>query len=326
MRVIKLAAAFAVGLAVAYGCDRQAPSPTESTGPSVAESRGSGDPRILAFMNAANKKLQARGLNVAIEELQYFTLDNARPSNRIHQQEFRWVPNDPRRIAQGDDITHLIATNRATTASGLTAAQTTAAIRRGLGTWSVNPALDNVDLVERQYTEGDVTIFDELVDEEFRTRFDDFRRGDGNPFVADIVNAGWLPRDYFETVGGPGGGRGILAFSVSFIFTNNDGTPTDINGDGHSDTALNEVYYNNTFGDPKAPDNRSERPWGIDAPPPGIDVETVALHENGHSLGLGHFGPPPDAVMNPVYAGIRHDPLSPDESGMNTVWSSWPNP
>jgi hypothetical protein len=37
---------------------------------------------------------------------------------------------------------------------------------------------------------------------------------------------------------------------VSFIFTDDDGNPTDINGDNQLDTALNEVYYNNTFGDP----------------------------------------------------------------------------
>jgi len=322
MRFTRLAAAVAVGLAAVYACDRQAPAPTENTGPSVAASRGSGDPKIVAFMNAANKKLQERGLHVAIEEIQYFTLDNARPSNRIKGQEFRWVPNDPRRLADGDHITHLIATNRATTASGLTAAQTTAAIGRALGTWGVNPSLDNVTLVERQYPGGDVTIFDELIDDAFRTRFDDFRREDGNPFVADIVNAGWLPRAYFETAGGPGGGRGILAFSVSFIFTNDDGSPTDINGDNRLDTALNEVYYNDTFGDPR--DDRSGNPWGIEIPLPGIDVETVALHENGHSLGVGHFGPPPDAVMNPVYAGVRQEPLNPDESAMTTIFSNWP--
>lgn len=312
----------AVGLTAVYACDRQAPAPTENTGSSVAQSGGRGDPKIVAFMNAANKKLQARGLNVAIEEITYFTLDNSRPSNRVKGQAFRWVPNDPRRLAQGDDITYLIATNRATTASGLTAAQTTSAIRRGLGTWGVNPSLDNVTLVERPYSGGDVTIFDELIDDEFGTRFDDFRREAGNPFVADIVNAGWLPRAYFETAGGPGGGRGILAFSVSFIFTNDDGTPTDINGDNRLDTALNEVYYNDTFGDPRA--DRSGNPWGINILLPGIDVETVALHENGHSLGVGHFGPPPDAVMNPVYAGIRHDPLTPDESAMNSIFSNWP--
>jgi hypothetical protein len=65
-------------------------------------------------------------------------------------------------------------------------------------------------------------------------------------------------------------------------------------------------------------------PWGINVALPGIDVETVALHENGHSLGIGHFGPPPAAVMNPVYAGIRHSPLAVDSAGMCSVWASWP--
>ena len=323
MRLTRLATVLSVGLVTLAACDRQATTPTESITPVQAEAQ-TGDPAILALMNAANKELRARGLRVAIEAIQYFTIGAGRPSNRIHAQEFRWVPNDPRRLAQGDDVTFLIAKNRATTLSGLTEPQTTAAIQPAFGTWSADAALDKVDLIERPHDGGDVTIFDELVDAEAGTRFDDFRRQPGNPFVADIVNAGWLPRAYFETVGGPGGGRGILAFSVSFIFTNDDGTPTDINGDNRLDTALNEVYYNNTFGDPAS--DRANRPWGIDAGGLGIDVETVALHENGHSLGLGHFGPPPDAVLNPVYAGIRHQPFAADDAGMSAVWSSWPNP
>jgi hypothetical protein len=170
-----------------------------------------------------------------------------------------------------------------------------------------------VDLVKRSDSGADPDIFDS---------FFGFGR-EGNPFLADIVNAGWLPREFFEAVGGPGGGRGILAFSVTFIFTEDDGTPTDIDGNNKLDSALNEVYYNDTFGDRKT--DRAGNPWGINIVLPGIDVETVALHENGHSLGLGHFGPPPDAVMNPVYAGIRQSPLEADSAGMCAIWSSWPN-
>ena len=69
---------------------------------------------------------------------------------------------------------------------------------------------------------------------------------------------------------------------------------------------------------------RLGNPWGINIALPGIDVETVGLHENGHSLQLGHFGPPPNAVRNPVYAGIRQSPLAIDNSGMCGVWASWP--
>ena len=97
-----------------------------------------------------------------------------------------------------------------------------------------------------------------------------------------------------------------------------DRNPNDINGDTAS-TALNEVLLKRYFR--RSGDDRAA-PWGINGR--GIDVETVALHENGHSLGLGHFGPPPAAVMNPVYAGIRHAPLAIDKAGMSTVWASWP--
>jgi len=281
--------------------------------PSFAQS-GEGDPAILAKMHQINAQLRAMGLEMAVEQIDALTLGQGRPSNRIHQQPFRWVPNDSRRLAQGTDITYLVDKSDGKTASGLTNAETEPAIDRAMATWRADSCLGNVDIVKRADSGADPDIFDSFF------RFGGF----GNPFLADITNAGWLPRAFFEAVFGPGGGRGVLAFSVTFIFITDEGEPTDINGDSYLDTALNEVYYNNTFGDRK--DDRAGRPWGIDVPAPGIDVETVALHENGHSLGLGHFGPPPAAVMNPVYAGIRQTPLAPDDAGMCAFWSSWPNP
>lgn len=274
--------------------------------------QGEGDPYVLAQIERINKQLKDQGRNLAVEQIEFFTLSGARPSNRVHQQPFRWVANDERRLADGDNITYLVDKSDGKTASGLSSAQTEAAIDRALDTWQAESCLSNVDLVKRADSGADPDIYDSF--------FGYGRYGD--PFLADIVNAGWLPREYFETVGGPGGGRGILAFSVTFIFTEDDGTPTDINNDGYLDSALNEVYYNDTFGNRKT--DRAGNPWAIDLPLPAIDVETVALHENGHSLELGHFGPPPDAVMNPVYAGIRHEPLDADHSGMCAVWSSWP--
>jgi hypothetical protein len=279
-----------------------------------AAQTGQGDPNVLAMMAAINARLAGSGLNIAVEQIEFFTFGLGRPSNRIHQQPFRWVANDPRRLADGDNITYLVDESDGATASGLSPADTTAAIDRAFATWQADKAFKKVDIVRRPDAGTDPDIFDALVPGGFGTP--------GNPFLADIVNAGWLPRAFFEAAGGPGGGRGILAFSVTFIFTDDDGNPTDINGDNYLDTALNEVYYNDNFGDPGG--DRAGNPWGINIALPGIDVETVALHENGHSLGLGHFGPPPAAVMNPVYAGIRHVPLSVDRAGMYAVWGSWP--
>jgi hypothetical protein len=280
--------------------------------PSAQTQSGQGDPEVLARMVALNAQLRATGQNIAVEGIDFFTIGQGRPGNRIHQQEFRWVAGDPRRLADGTNITYLVDESEGATASGLTNAQTEPAIDRAFDTWQEQQPFMKVDLVKRGDSGADPDIFDS---------FFGFG-GYGNPFLADIVNAGWLPRAYFEAVGGPGGGRGILAFSVSFIFTDDDGNPTDINGDNYLDTALNEVYYNDTFGDSGA--DRAGNPWGIDTALPGIDVETVALHENGHSLGLGHFGPPPVAVLNPVYGGIRHVPFAIDNAGMAAMWASWP--
>ena len=271
-----------------------------------------GDPAVLARMQAINEQLRARGLGIAVEQIEFFTIGGGRPANRIHAQEFRWVASDDRRLADGDRLTYLVDQSDGATASGLSSAQTEAAIDRALDTWQANRCLKKVDIVKRADSGADPDIFDS---------FFGFG-GSGDPFLADIVEAGWLPRAFFEAVGGPGGGRGILAFSVTFIFTDGAGNPTDINGDNRLDTALNEVYYNDNFGDPAG--DRAGNPWGIDILLPGIDVETVALHENGHSLGIGHFGPPPAAVMNPVYAGIRHSPLAVDSAGMCSIFSSWP--
>ena len=283
-----------------------------NVGSAIAQAEGEGDPEILKLMEGINDQLAEQGLNIRIEEIELFTIGETRPSFRIHQQPFRWVANDPRRLAQGEDITYIVDQSEGGTASGLTNAQAEAAIDRSMTTWDSARCLQKVSLVKRTDFGADPDIFDS-----FFPPFPPF----GDPFLADIVNAGWLPRAFFEAVGGTGGGRGILAFSVTFIFFE-AGLPTDINGDQYLDTALNEVYYNDTFGDPG--DDRAGNPWGINLNLPGIDVETAALHENGHSLSSGHFGPPPVAVMNPLYSGIRQSPFQSDEAGMCTVWASWP--
>lgn len=280
---------------------------------SALAQQGEGDPAVLAMMHAINDQLRADGLDLAVEQIDFIEIGAGRPANRIHQNGIRWVANDPRRLADGENLTYLVDLSDGNTASGLTAAQTEAAIDRAMDTWQADHCFNKVDLVKRADSGADPDIFDS---------FFGFG-GRGNPFLADIANAGWLPRAFFEAVGGPGGGRSILAFSVTLVFIDRaTGQPSDINGDNYLDAAHSEVYYNDNFGNPGG--DMAGDPWGIEIALPGVDVETVALHENGHSLGIGHFGPPPAAVMNPVYAGIRHELLPIDQAGMCSVWASWP--
>ncbi len=313
--------ALVLGALLVVGCSREnmnvnAP-PTKSmsaSAPSLLKGSATGDPAVIATLLKVNQQLAAQGLNVAIESADFFTIGNGRPSARLHQLPYRWVPNDPRRSADGDNIRYLVDVSHGTTISGLSSAQTEAAIDAALSTWGSDAALKKVTIEKRPYTGIDPSIVDGL--EGFG--------GIGTPFQADIVDAGWYPRAFFDAIGGPGGGSGILGVTFTFIFVDSNGNPSDINGDNYIDEAFTETYYNNTFGDPS--NDRAGFPWAINVPLPAIDVQTVALHENGHALDLGHFGPPPNAVMNPVYAGIRQSPFPSDDAGMNAVWGSWPNP
>ena len=56
-----------------------------------------------------NRQLAAKGFNAAIEAIDFFTIGNGRPGIRIHQLPFRWVPNDPRRLADATNITYLVS-------------------------------------------------------------------------------------------------------------------------------------------------------------------------------------------------------------------------
>ncbi|MBC8647056.1 MAG: hypothetical protein H7X85_07825 [Thermoanaerobaculia bacterium] len=91
-------------------------------------------------MQQINAQLADMGLDIAIEQIEFFTIGGGRPSNRIHQQEFRWVANDPRRLADGTNITYLVDQSDGDTASGLSNAQTEAAIDRAMDTWTPRSA------------------------------------------------------------------------------------------------------------------------------------------------------------------------------------------
>ena len=263
------------------------------------------DEELVALFSDMNAAYAEAGIGVEIAEFECFTIGNGRPAVRILQNPFRWVASDPRRAAQGDDITFIVDDGQAVHAPSSLGAWPSAEVAAGQTTWFGDRCMDKVDDFQRASTGNDDTLFDEGLFSSFCT----LPGGDlpgfpsttlGVPagiFAADIIHAGWYPAGCFGPL--------TLAFSVTFTFTG-----TDVNNDQYADTAFNEVYYNDAF------------TW--DTTGGDIDVQTVALHESGHSLGVGHFGPPPSAVMNPVYAGrkVTLEPI--DHAGMCTVWAQWP--
>lgn len=270
-----------------------------------ATSEGEGDPYVLASMTDFNgalraewMDLRAEWMDLRVEQVELLTLGQGRSSSRLHRQPFRWVAGDWRREADGTNLTYLVDLSDGLGSSGLTPAAAEGAVDRAMATWSADPCLQKLKLVKRAGGGSDPDIFD--------SRFG--YGGFGNYRAADVVHAGWLPPDFFERVTGPGGGQNVVALSVTFIYVDRNGEPTDFDGDGYLDTAHSEIYYNQGFS------------WLAG----GIDAQSVALHEVGHALGIGHMGPPPTAVMNPVYDGTQTSLLPIDHAALCGVWGSWP--
>lgn len=267
-------------------------------GPGTAVAAQEGDAATLQLMNDLNDVLKPQWLDYRVEQIEFITVGKGRPSARIHQRDFRWVSGDPRRQAAGDTLSYLVDPSWGqATASGVSQGATEAAIERAMSRWAASTCVVH-EVVKRPYPGGDVTVFDFFLD----------RGGFGEPFAADIVHAGWLSED--SGLLGPD----VLGISVTFIFVDPaTGEPTDLDGDQRMDTALNEIYYNDRFR------------WSLSGSGEEgtYDVETVALHEAGHALAVGHFGSPPEAVMNPVYDGVRRKLFPMDHAGLCTVWGSW---
>ena len=275
-----------------------------------------GDPYTIETMEEYNGGLKALWMDIQIEQIEALTLGGGHSRSRLHRQPFRWVAGDSRRDADGSNLTYLVDQS-GLAGSGLDAVAAEAAIDRAMASWAATPCFaKKVGMVKKPYTGADPDIFDGLLG------YGDF----GDYRSASIVHAGWMPPSFFDAVGGPGSGETVLAFSVTFIYVGADGQPTDVNKDHHLDTAANEIYYNEAFswliGSDGLGEGIATDDIGISL---GIDLESVAVHEIGHSLGIGHIGAPVEATMNPVYTGVDQALAPLDAAALCSIWGRWPN-
>jgi hypothetical protein len=223
-----------------------------------------------------------------------------------------FVPGDPRR-GGGTDLTYQVDSRDGATGSGLSSAETTAAIDRAMSTWDQGTECSEVPLRKLADVNLDLGLVQFLFGfGEFPGRF------------ADLTHAGWMPREFFDRLEFRGGDF-ILAVTFTVVFQDPEGYWTDVDENGKLDVAFRETYYNDNFS------------WGIDVETYPFDVETVALHEIGHGLSQGHFGRvfrsnpndklhfAPFAVMNAVVSRQAHVLEGIDEAGHCGIWGSWPS-
>ncbi len=264
-----------------------------------------------------NAELAARGSNVRIAFAETITLGDGGAhaagqtifaNDREKRLGAQWVPGDTRRDADGNNLTYLVDQTSSLANFG-TADQVDSepAIDASFDTWNNVKKKAKLDIVK---------VPDPGIEPSFFFG--------GNPFLADISEIGFLPGIFFEIIVGPGSSDNVLGVTFTFVFIDSDDNPTDINGDGFDDIAFKEVWYNDDF------------LWTTDPDGAGVDIETVALHENGHALGFGHFGKisitdsngkvhvSPRAVMNAIVLGTQRDLLGTDKASYKSVYGNWP--
>lgn len=278
------------------------------------------------ILDEMNDELVAMGAEVRISKVEYVTTGENFQSGRTilvsdrgdKQFDEDFVPGDPRRGFR-TDITWVIDAVDSATFTVVTPANQRAAIRRAMGTW------DSVSCSDIPLTDlGDVGDVGAL---QFLFGFGGSFAGlIGFPAPADVIHAGFLPGSFFDLLV-PGGGGFIIGLTVTFTWdfplVVDPLANADIDGNGKTDVAFRETYYNNAF------------PWGIDTNFP-IDIESIVLHETGHGLSQAHFGDvfvdagaetlhfAPRAVMNAAYSGVQQELTGTDDGGHCSNWANWP--
>lgn len=173
---------------------------------------------------------------------------------------------------------------------------------------------------------SDLDLVENGIDQNFPGIVRTFFSGGGLPLIqkADLTQVGFFsPAQFPYFAANPN----VLGVAFTLVWSGPDGL-TDIDGNGKTDVAFREIYYNDAYN------------WADD----GIlgargsgyfDFPAVAIHEVGHGFSQAHFGnidrdgteviARPKAVMNAIYGGIQRDLTGTDVGGHCSNWSNWPN-
>jgi len=308
----------------AMACNETATSPEDGS-PAAEQAQfksasggTNGSAKASARLQQVNRELAEAGANFALARGELSISPTAGPdralivyaNDRMLRLTSRWVPGDPRRDADGANLSYLVYQALAL-ANG--SVDSEPSVDSAFDTWGAIRC-GNLPLVKRSDTGANPSAF-----------------FGGNPFLADVVNLGFLPGFIFDAYIEPGASAFVLGVTWTFIFgsydTEGNFIPSDIDGNGLADTALKEVWYNDEF------DWNADGVTDID----NTDIETVAFHENGHSVELGHFGKiavntssgylvvAPRAAMNAIILGTLRVPLGTDNAAYCGNWGQWPN-
>jgi hypothetical protein len=264
----------------------------------------------------ANQLLAAQGSDYRIAYAEYLSSEGGAETASENiivardlgnkRLDLDFIPDDPRRGGIDGDpntIDVLIDQTQGATASGLTESVTTAGIVAAMDTWA-----------GQSCSALGMNVLPVALDLGLVQAILGFG---GGIAVPDVMHAGWLPGAFFDLLA-PGGSSFIIGVTFTLVF--NDG---DLDGDGQPDVAAREIYYNDAL------------PFSSTGSG-GFDVQTIALHEAGHSLSQAHFGTiflnpnsgrvvfSPRAVMNAVYSGVNRRLTATDTGGHCGIWGNWP--
>lgn len=275
--------------------------------------------RVAVLVETVNAEFASRGVDARVNDIWLFTVGAGTDPYRRLRTGARWPWNPVLYYLDVPDFT-----------PQQPASAIEAVLERSYERWNevkassiraerITPSVGNVDIFDGQLdldpTSG--TTCDSNIDLTAEVW------DPGYPYftpAADIVVGGWMSGDWFSECFGA---NNILGITITLSYG-------DVDADQYTDRIYVEQYYNEAFD------------WvlsGAQILGPGEDLESIATHENGHALGLGHYGgagkvPPglfasgnlgmifsPQAVMNPGYlGGEKRELYSIDEAALRTLY------